>query len=602
MKRSPRIGFRREVLILVPASLLVLIVLAVFTLLSYRQAVDVIAEEARAVAGGAARRVAELVAREARTPTSIPEADRLRSLAPGALAVSLLDADGQILVKAGDLTAEDGLVPLGAAAGDRVVVVGPGGMIGDRIIALAPLGPPQERRYLRLDWPARALYRQSSNLRILTVLVIGLSLGVGLLALLFARRLVEPVELLLERARAANPAAEDADEIPFLLDTFDRALAALSADADTGEGALQVLGRTLTPSLQCGLLLLGPDGRILALNSLGSSLLGIDEPRPGTRYEEALRDHPQIARLLRHTLTGEEVGTRTEISIERDGRTRSLGLTVHELRPEGQDVRGHLVLFADLTDVQRRAERQRLSESLARMGELTAGIAHEMRNSLTSLCGYLARAERQAEGRSVGEELREIRHEADHLKRILDDFLSFARPGTVRMAPVSLERVLRRAASDLALEGKGVRIRSDPSLRTEAIPRVWGDAQLLERALRNLLHNAAQAEEEAGRPEAELVAQLEYGSDGEAVVTIEDQGTGLRPEIRDRLFVPFVSHKEEGVGLGLALAQRILELHGAVVDLENRHSGGVQTRVRFSASSRVTGGGDDPEAGQPPSC
>jgi signal transduction histidine kinase len=162
------------------------------------------------------------------------------------------------------------------------------------------------------------------------------------------------------------------------------------------------------------------------------------------------------------------------------------------------------------------------------------------------------------------------------------------------MAEVSLERIVRRAASDLEVAGKAVHVQSSEAEGQRAIRRIWGDAQLLERALRNLMQNAADAEAEAGRGELALAVRIEFG-EAEASVTIEDRGTGLRPEMADRLFVPFASHKKQGIGLGLALARRILDLHGAVLELQDREGGGVRAQVRFPASSVVARG--EPAAG-----
>ena len=115
---------------------------------------------------------------------------------------------------------------------------------------------------------------------------------------------------------------------------------------------------------------------------------------------------------------------------------------------------------------------------------------------------------------------------------------------------------------------------------------MWGDEQLLERALRNLLQNAADAEEEAGRASNSLSVRIDL-NESAATVIVDDRGTGLHPEIKERLFVPFSSHKKQGIGLGLALARRILDLHGATLELENRDAGGARAIVRFPASSLV---------------
>jgi nitrogen fixation/metabolism regulation signal transduction histidine kinase len=595
MRAVPKLGFRREVLILVPASLLVLLVLAVFTLLSYRSAVAAFAEDARSGALRAVRDAASRLARDRATGAWPPSAEHLATLVPGSIAIALVDAQGAWIGGAGNLPQRAPLGPFHARRPAEAAVVGPSAAIGGRVIAVSPLGAPEERHYLRVDFEGGALTRQQRNVQVLSVVVIGLGLGVAALSVSFARHLVAPLDTLLERARAALPGqrSTETDEIPFLLETFDRALAALSGAPDQlEEDEISVLGRALTPSLDCGLLLLSPQGRVLALNALGRSLLVIEEPVSGQSYDDLLRQRPDVAQVLRQALVGGRVDPRTEVAVTGVSPPRSLGITVHELRRESLEVRGYLVLFADLTDVKRRAEQRRLSESLAHMGELTAGIAHEMRNSLTSLRGYLSRAEKQTQESPLRQDLEEIRHEADHLKRILDDFLSFAQPGTVRMEEVSLERVVRRAASDLEIAGKSVAIHSSEPESPRAIRRVWGDEQLLERAVRNLLQNAADAEEEAGRASRPLAVHIDFTDSGASLV-VDDQGTGLRPEMAERLFVPFASHKPKGVGLGLALARRILDLHGATLEIENREEGGVRACVRFPASS-VVGRGDGP--------
>jgi signal transduction histidine kinase len=611
MRARGGIGFRREVIILVPAMLLVVFVLAVFTLRSYRNAVAMFEEEARIEALETARGAASALAREREGVLSPPTPDRLEALAPAVIAVMLVDAQGTVLALAGQTPSAGPFDPLDGRAPLEAVAIGPGGKAADRVIAFAPLGRQQRRQYLRLDFDAQTLASQHRNVQILSVVVIALGIGVGALSISFARHLLAPLDTLLERARAAVPETGETDEIPFLLDTFDRALAALSHDHAVEDDDISLLGKTLTPSLDCGLLLLSPQGRILALNTLGRSLLGVDEPISGEAYDEVLALCPEVVAVLAAALAGDKVDPRTEVTVPSRPKPRSLGITVHELRRESQEVRGYLVLFADTTDVKRRAEQRRLSESLAHMGELTAGIAHEMRNSLASLRGYLSRAEKGAADTPLRSDLEEIRHEADHLKRILDDFLSFAQPGTVRMAEVSLERVVRRAASDLEVAGKSVVIHSaeaagavrtpsasqatresvatstpTPATARGAIRRVWGDEQLLERALRNLLQNAADAEEEAGRGGNSLHVRLDF-NDTAATVIVDDRGTGLHPEIREKLFVPFSSHKQQGIGLGLALARRILDLHGATLELENRDAGGARAIVRFPASSLV---------------
>ena len=281
--------------------------------------------------------------------------------------------------------------------------------------------------------------------------------------------------------------------------------------------------------------------------------------------------------------TGESAH-RLECNVSVDGRETGLGLTLHPLRRQGE-VGGWLVLFADLTQAQARNRSERLSESLGQIGQLTAGLAHELRNSLASLRGYLRLIERDPDDDSVSDYLGEIRHEADHLQRVLEDFLTFARPGTRRLEEVDLEMVLRRAAADPALAGARVELRGPP-----CPVHLDGDAQLLERAFRNLLHNAVRAHSQSGSSEPVVVQIHEPdGNERDAVLLIEDRGHGISEDLKDRLFVPFATDSEDGVGLGLALSRRILELHGGDLDLADRaKGGGARATIRLPIGAPAT--------------
>jgi signal transduction histidine kinase len=381
---------------------------------------------------------------------------------------------------------------------------------------------------------------------------------------------------------------EEGGEVEFLLGTFEQALAALAGrDARSAEDDIAALERTLAPSLQSGLLLLDREGAVLALNTVGAELLGTAPPAPGTLLTEALAGQPDLRDLLAGAVASGSAPSRAECDVRSGGgEALTVGLTVHPLRRDDGGTRGYLILFADLTEVRQRAEESRLAESLARLGEMAGGIAHELRNSLATLSGYLTLIERRPDEESIADYLSEIRHEANHLERVLDDFLSFARPGSVRMGELSLDRLLRRAAADPSLAGVEVRVEGDPAGEVS----LRGDPQLLERVVRNLLHNAAQAEREAGRS-GPVHASVALRDDG-IVLAIEDRGPGLPPEVRERLFHPFATGRRGGVGLGLALAHRIVVLHGGRIRLDDRPGGGTRAELFFPRDTIVTIGNE----------
>jgi signal transduction histidine kinase len=527
-------------------------------------------------------RLARAVAGQLAAEAARPDAAALRRLAPEVRSAAVVDAAGVPVAS----TVE--IVPLPPPRGDVPAGIGLEPALPASVAGFAPLGPSGAASplWVRIDLDAEILARQQRVSRILTVSVLGINGALVLLVLFFLGHLLAPYEMLLARARAVSGGGPDGDEVEFLLGAFEQALASLAGrDARGAEDDIAALERTLAPSLQSGLLLLDREGRVLGLNAVGAELLGITPPAPGAPFAEVLAGQPELRELLAGAVASGSAPSRAECAV-RSGRGEPLtvGLTVHPLRRADGGTRGYLVLFADLTEVRQRAEESRIAESLARLGEMAGGIAHELRNSLATLSGYLTLIERRPDEESVADYLSEIRHEANHLERVLDDFLSFARPGSVRMGELSLDRLLRRAAADPSLAGIEVRVAGDPA--GEVCLR--GDPQLLERVLRNLLHNAAQAEREAGR-QGPVLAAVAVRDDG-AVLTIDDHGPGLPAEVRERLFHPFATGRRGGVGLGLALAHRIVVLHGGRIRLDDRPEGGTRAELFFPRDTIVTVG------------
>lgn len=587
-----RLSLRREVLLLLPVAMLLLVLVSTFTLLSYRNAVQEGIDERRGEAARMALALSDFV-----TPRGSASALELLARAPGARSVFLLDAEGRSLQSSGDLSNAE----LAASVLERALTeplgVGPVELADDAIIGVVPLEGRGQARFLRLDVPDGGLGNHRRSLRLLSIIVLSVNGAVSLLVFFFLRHLLAPWEAMLEKAREVHDEpSEEQDEIAFLLSAFDRAVVAKEGKAAASEDDIAALQRALSASLESGLLLLDRSGEVLALNPVGRQLLHVPQALGvGDNLDAVLSEHPGFSSLLRQSVE-ENVGIqRHELAIDTPRGARFLGVTVHLLRRDDRSVRGYLVLFADLTENRRQAEEARLEEGLAQLGGMAAGVAHELRNSLATLRGYLTLVERRPGEGELADYLAEIRRETDHLKRVLEDFLLFARPETARAEWVSLETILRRATSDPALGEPAV------ELHLEA-PReagtgqgdqgfgLLGDEQLLEHAFRNLLRNAQRAQEEAGH-EGPVQVHLSREQAG-TKVRIEDRGPGLSEGLSEKLFQPFVSEFRGGVGLGLAVSYRIVSLHGGRLRLENRRGGGARAELFFPAGRSVSKSND----------
>ncbi|MFQ5526042.1 MAG: PAS domain-containing sensor histidine kinase [Thermoanaerobaculia bacterium] len=566
-RRRPGIGFRREVAVVLPIVLLLLVVLSAYTLLSYRAGIASLVDARRAEAARLVGRIAESIA-----SGRVQDVMALRERAPTADYFALISDSGHAVFEGGAIPTGSPLSGFDLQAVDGPAAIGPRRESG-HISAIAPTSFGAQRHYLRIDLRAHELARQQQSLRALTWVVIPINAALSVLVLLFLRHLLAPYDKLLATARMIRRDEESPeDEVAFLISSFERAVRTLEEDRPA-EGDLETLELAFGPSLESGFLLLGHGGDVLSLNPAGAALLGSDNPPAGRPVGELLARHAELDRLITAALEGEEPIQRQEVSIERDEQSLTLGLSVHPLRRDDGKVRGYLVLFADLTETRRQAEEERLSVSLAQVGELAAGVAHEMRNSLSTFRGYLTLVERAPDEEVITDYLSELRRETDHLQRVVEDFLSFARPESSRPETFNLETVIRRAAADPALGNNPVEI-------TGQIDQpIQGDAQLLERAIRNLLHNAVEAQASA-TVEGPISVRLST-KDATAIVEILDRGAGIPRDVRERLFEPFVTGRADGVGLGLSLARRIVDLHGGQLQLEDRSGGGTSARLSF---------------------
>ncbi|HEX4952220.1 MAG TPA: ATP-binding protein [Thermoanaerobaculia bacterium] len=459
-RRFEPIGLRREVAILLPTSLVLLVVLSAYTLWAYQASLRALADEERQRAS----RLASQLAVQLSLPGSGLEIG-LDGPAAGALGAALLRPDGSTASLLGDL-AGGPLTPLSGELPTRATAVGPNATVGDRLVAYAPLRRHGETLLVRLDLPAASLAAEQRRLARLAPLVLAVDFGLLVLLLLFLRHAFSPFERLLDRVQTVEGVPrQDRDEVALLVETFEKALAALARESAQGD-----------PS--------------------------------------------------------------------------------------------------DLAASRRREVSQRLAQGLAQLGEMAAGVAHELRNSIATLSGYLSLIERSRERESVEDYLTEIRHEVAHLSRVVSDFLAFARPGTARAERVDLGALARRIAADPALGDATITVAA-PGVEVE----LEGDSQLLERALKNLVANAVEADRRAGGSgRADLgVRTTEAGVE----LTVADRGPGVPAAIRERLFQPFVSGRPDGVGLGLALAWRVIQLHGGTLALEDRPGGGTVATAAF---------------------
>ena len=334
-------------------------------------------------------------------------------------------------------------------------------------------------------------------------------------------------------------------------------------------------------NIRSGVITVDASGRLLFANPMAEQLLGLPlGPHLGKPALALIgKVAPELAEALERSVLHKIRTTRAEGLISTVSKRFPIGVTTTYTEDDGTGLdRTATAIFQDISD-QKRIDALRLrAERLEGVAELSASLAHEIKNPLASIRSAVEQISRMTQ---VSDDQRTLTHlvlrESDRLSRLLSEFLDFARVRVVRTQPVDLGEVARNATRLVIAHpdrAPGMRVTCDVPDRVSVV--VDGDEDLLHRAMFNLLLNAVQASAEDGAVHVEVTPgsfdPLPVGvvfSAGTVAVRICDEGPGIPVEIRDRMFDPFFTTKPGGSGLGLAVVQRAIDAHRGLVFVDS---------------------------------
>jgi PAS domain S-box-containing protein len=340
------------------------------------------------------------------------------------------------------------------------------------------------------------------------------------------------------------------------------ALFQLAAIVQSSEDA--IIGKTL-------------DGVITSWNKGAETIYGYSAEEALGRSISILAppDLPdEIKQILQKIAEGERVDRYETARLRKDGKRIDVSLTISPIEDETGKIMGASTIARDISERKRIEEALRETDKLATVGRLAAGVAHSIRNPLTSVKMRLF-----SMGRSVNlsknqrEDLKVIAEEIRNVNNIVQSFLDFSRPPKLKMQKVSFSDLVDMALKLLEQRFDSYGVEAKVS-RSRRLPEIWADPDKLKEALVNLLVNSCEAMGNGGLIviQEEEIAQEPSGR--EVIVRIIDNGPGIPESIQDKLFKPFFSTKEEGTGLGLSITARIAEEHGGKLELRSREGTG----------------------------
>lgn len=374
---------------------------------------------------------------------------------------------------------------------------------------------------------------------------------------------------------------KDGSQVGFVVDTFhelvsklkdkERELEVLRRKAEDRALAIESYNENILQSVPSGVMSFDEEMRITKINLSAEKILEVKGEMIIGKYHTEVLSKPIIDLLNeKKVIDRGEIGYTTP-----SGKRVWLGLTLSPLKnSEGRTI-GQILIFTDLTHLKAFESQMELRTRLSSLGEISAGIAHELRNPLGVIAGYTKLLSKKVDN-SLKLTVDAISREVDGMDRIISDFLSFAKPTELNISDIDLKMVIEGCIGAAVGERDDIEIHLD----VDRLPVIKGDEVLLRQAFTNLMQNAIEAMPGGG----ELMIRGKFEGSGSGVdfldILISDTGHGIAESIIDKIFLPFFTTKERGTGLGLAIVQKIIVSHGGDIFVDSSEKGTTFT-IRF---------------------
>jgi two-component system sensor histidine kinase HydH len=339
---------------------------------------------------------------------------------------------------------------------------------------------------------------------------------------------------------------------------------------------MQAFTSLLIAKLPVGVIATDVHGYVTTWNQTITRLTGLDRSGATGRHPEDVLPE-QLAKFFKaddplqvDCKEGREVGVRLRFG-ERRCELLCHPLTIVDSQ---QHYLGKVLLISDVTEIRSLEQRMRENERLAAVGRMAGGVAHEVRNPLSSIKGLaLLLKNKFSEGSKEQATAELLIQETERMNRTITEMLNFTRPSVLHLERVDLGRLLERSVTLIRAETIDNQIATSLEVAPDLQP-VLGDADRLQQVLMNVLINAMQAMDNGGSLTIILNNREEAG---EVELKIRDTGPGIASDLLSQVFYPYFTTKQAGTGLGLAISQKIIADHGGSIELESES--GVGTTV-----------------------
>jgi len=390
------------------------------------------------------------------------------------------------------------------------------------------------------------------DVRIIAVLAAGLLCSL-LLIVLFSRRLGANIDIITDGlSTLAQKTPAQLPNLPGELGQISRSVNALAQTLRE----TKTLNDLIIENAADGVIAIDRQGDVTTMNPAAEMITGYTlNELVGHPYATLFSD-PHFASPVLDTLAHGTEHLAQEVSFPARDRTIELSVTTSRIHNPNGELIGALVIFSDLTARKETQRRLAQTERLATLGELMAGVAHEVRNPLTAIRGYVQIIRQQTSLPVHQEYLSVVLKEIDSINKVIQQLLDFSRPRQSQWQQVLLNSLIEETL--ILVQTSGVQARITFNFEQDTgLPAIVADRELLKQVILNLLINAVQAINARGEIR---IRTWQYSATQQAVA-IEDNGGGIDIALQKKIFDPFFTTKASGTGLGLALSQRIINAH-----------------------------------------
>lgn len=345
----------------------------------------------------------------------------------------------------------------------------------------------------------------------------------------------------------------------------------------TSLSRVKAFSDNLVHNMPIGLLAIDADERIASFNQAAESVLKLSSSSAMRKRPTEILPQP-LSEFFNQLKTRQGLINKELDCPVKDGKIIPLEVIGTSLKGEDDSAVSWVILFRDLTEIQHLKKEIARTQRLASIGRLAAGVAHEIRNPLSSIKGFATYFKERYREIPEDHKIAEIMiQEVERLDRVIGQLLEFARPMNIQKKTASLEDVIKDSLKMVEAEARQRRIKvdfsSDPQTKEVRI-----DTDRIRQVLLNLYLNAIAAMESGGV----LSVELRQDDDiGRFRIIVSDSGTGIKHEDLPHLFDPYFTTKSSGTGLGLAIVHKIIESHGGEVSVESRYGEGATVTIEF---------------------